>query len=354
MQSVAARTKPDIPLQSEVSNPMFRKIDTFLLCLVATILIATFFPCTGNETKFFQILAIIVIGIMFFFQGARLSRRAILDGMTNWRIHLAILGCTFAVFPLLGVGFHRVFPSFLDADTWTGLLFLCCLPSTVQSSIAFTSIGQGNVAAAICSATMSNILGIFITPVLTGLVMHQSASSPGGITSIMLQLLLPFMLGQMAQPWIGGWVHRYKKLISITDRTSILIVVYTAFSEAVVQGLWHRVPAAQIGRIMVADSLILFTVLVLTTIGSRLLGFSRRDEVAIVFCGSKKTLASGVPMANVLFAGPVVGIIVLPLMIYHQIQLFVCATLARHYARRAAGHDPSKQPQPRAGQRIEE
>lgn len=316
---------------------MFRKIDTFLLCLVATILIATFFPCTGNGINFFQTLAIIVIGVMFFFQGARLSRRAIIDGMTNWRLHLAILGCTFMAFPLLGMGFHALFPTFLDTDTWTGLLFLCCLPSTVQSSIAFTSIGQGNVAAAICSATMSNIMGIFITPLLTGLVVHQSASTQGGITSIMLQLLLPFMLGQMAQPWIGGWVHRYKQVISMTDRASILIVVYTAFSEAVVQGLWHRVPAAQIGRIMVADSILLLTVLVLTTFGSRLLGFSRRDEVAIVFCGSKKTLASGVPMANVLFAGPMVGIIVLPLMIYHQIQLFVCATLARRYARSATG-----------------
>ncbi|PYD47978.1 bile acid:sodium symporter family protein [Novacetimonas pomaceti] len=314
---------------------MFRKIDTFLLCLIVTIIIATVFPCTGNGVKFFQDLAVFVIGLMFFFQGARLSRRAIIEGMINWRIHLAILTCTFVVFPVIGTGLHALFPRVLSTDTWTGLLFLCCLPSTVQSSIAFTSIGQGNVAAAICSATMSNILGIFITPILTGLVVHHSAATQGGVTSIMLQLLLPFMLGQMAQPWIGPWVHRYRQLVSLSDRGSILIVVYTAFSEAVTQGLWHRVPPLQIGYILLADSLLLFLVLVLTTFGSRLLGFSRRDEVAIVFCGSKKTLASGVPMANVLFAGPMVGIIVLPLMIYHQLQLFVCATLARRYARHA-------------------
>lgn len=314
---------------------MFRKIDTFLLCLIVTIIIATVFPCTGNGVKFFQDLAVFVIGLMFFFQGARLSRRAIIEGMINWRIHLAILTCTFVAFPVIGTGFHALFPQALSADIWTGLLFLCCLPSTVQSSIAFTSIGQGNVAAAICSATMSNILGIFITPILTGLVVHHSAATQGGVTSIMLQLLLPFMLGQMAQPWIGPWVHRYRQLVSLSDRGSILIVVYTAFSEAVTQGLWHRVPPLQIGYILLADSLLLFLVLVLTTFGSRLLGFSRRDEVAIVFCGSKKTLASGVPMANVLFAGPMVGIIVLPLMIYHQLQLFVCATLARRYARSA-------------------
>ncbi|ACI49912.1 conserved hypothetical protein [Gluconacetobacter diazotrophicus PA1 5] len=314
------------------------KPDPFLLSLICTVLLATIVPCHGAAVPMFQDLAIAVIAVMFFLQGARLSRQAVLGGIVNWRLHLAILLCTFALFPLLGMGLHALFPHLLHQSVWLGILFLCCLPSTVQSSIAFTSIARGNVPAAVCAATTSNIAGIFITPVLTGLVLERqgAASGHGGVLAIMMQLLLPFVLGQVLQPWLGAWAHRNKRLLSMTDRGSILIVVYTAFSEAVVQGLWHKLPLSQIGLVMVVDGVLLAAVLLATTMGSRVLGFPREDEIAIVFCGSKKTLASGVPMANVLFAPATVGLVVLPLMIYHQIQLFVCAVLARRYA---AAHD---------------
>lgn len=234
---------------------MLRKIDTFLLCLLATVALATVAPCRGAGVNLFNTLAIVMIANMFFLQGARLSRRAVAEGVTNWRIHLAILSCTFVMFPLLGMGLHRLLPGMLDSAMWTGILFLCCLPSTVQSSIAFTSIARGNVAAAICSATLSNILGIFLTPLLVGLVFNRHAGSGGGgILPIVLQLLVPFIAGQVAQPWIGGWAQRHRKLLAFSDRGSILVVVYTAFSEAVTQGLWHRLPPAQIGRVMVMDT----------------------------------------------------------------------------------------------------
>ncbi|NVN12686.1 bile acid:sodium symporter family protein [Nguyenibacter vanlangensis] len=310
------------------------KPDPFLISLICTVILATLLPCHGAAVPVFQDLAIAVIAVMFFLQGARLSRRAVLDGLVNWRLHLVILLCTFALFPLLGLGLHALFPHLLHPSVWLGILFLCCLPSTVQSSIAFTSIARGNVPAAVCSATTSNILGIFITPVLTGLVLgrHGASAGQGGVVAIMLQLLLPFVLGQLLQPWLGEWAHRNKRLLSMTDRGSILIVVYTAFSEAVIQGLWHKLPLSQIGLVLLVDAALLAAVLFVTTLGSRVLGFSPTDEAAIVFCGSKKTLASGVPMANVLFAPATVGLVVLPLMIYHQIQLFVCAVLARRYA----------------------
>ncbi|GBQ91914.1 bile acid/Na+ symporter [Gluconacetobacter johannae DSM 13595] len=310
------------------------KPDPFLLSLVCTVILASIVPCHGAAVPLFQDLAIAVIALMFFMQGARLSRDAVLGGIVNWRLHLAILLCTFALFPVLGLGLHALFPNLLEPSVWLGILFLCCLPSTVQSSIAFTSIARGNVPAAVCSATTSNIVGIFITPILTGLVLarHGASAGHGGVLAIMTQLLLPFILGQVLQPWLGAWAHRNKKLLSMSDRGSILIVVYTAFSEAVVQGLWHTLPLSQIGLVLVVDSVLLALVLLATTLGSRVLGFSKDDEIAIVFCGSKKTLASGVPMANVLFAPSTVGLVVLPLMIYHQIQLFVCAILARRYA----------------------
>lgn len=315
---------------------MLRKIDTFLFCLLATVGLASIVPCRGVGVSVFNTLAIIMIANMFFLQGARLSRRAVAEGITHWRIHLAILSCTFVMFPLLGMGLHRLLPGMLDGAMWTGVLFLCCLPSTVQSSIAFTSIARGNVAAAICSATLSNILGIFLTPLLVGLMFGRHASGGGGgIMPIVLQLLVPFIAGQVAQPWIGEWAHRHKKLLAFSDRGSILVVVYTAFSEAVTQGLWHRLPPAQIGRVVMMDTGLLFLALGLAYLAARAGRFGRSDRIAILFCGSKKSLASGVPIASVLFAPSDIGLIVMPLMIYHQVQLFICATLARRFARQA-------------------
>ncbi|OUJ00150.1 bile acid:sodium symporter [Acetobacter orientalis] len=311
-------------------------LDPFLLSLIGTVLLATFFPCHGAAVPVFKWLAIVVIGVMFFLQGARLSRQAVVSGLTAWRLHLLILCCTFVLFPLLGIALHAVFPALLQNEIWLGVLFLCCLPSTVQSSIAFTSIGGGNVPAAVCAATASNVFGIFITPFLVGLVLAKHGAQGGGVLNIVLELLLPFVLGQVLQPWIGKWAQRNKKLLSLTDRGSILIVVYAAFSDAVMQGLWHKVPLSQLGMIALIDFMLLACVLILTALTSRASGLPLKDEIAVVFCGSKKTLASGVPMANVLFPPASVGLIVLPLMIYHQIQLFVCAMLARRFAARTA------------------
>ena len=316
------------------------KLDGFTLALLGVMLLATILPCQGWSATFFSGLATFAIGALFFWQGARLSRAAVIAGLTHWRLHLLILGCTFIIFPLLGLAMQALLPSALAPPLWIGMLFLCALPSTVQSSIAFTSIGQGNVAAAICAATASNLLGIFITPLLVGaLLSMQGGPAPlGGILKIVEELLLPFIAGHLLRPWIGEWVGRQKKILSITDRSSILLVVYTAFSAAVVDGIWTRLPLAQVIVLAVLCSVLLAIVLAITTYGSRALGFGHADEVAIVFCGSKKTLASGIPMANVLFAGPAVGMTVLPLMIFHQIQLLVCAWLARRYAAQAAHH----------------
>nr|WP_321983128.1 bile acid:sodium symporter family protein [uncultured Lichenicoccus sp.] len=309
------------------------KLDPFLLALIATLVLASVLPCRGEAVPVFSVLTVLVIAVMFFLQGARLSRQAMLAGLGHWRLHLAILGCTFAVFPVMGLGLHALLPGLLTPTLWLGVLFVCALPSTVQSSIAFTSIGRGNVPAAVCAATASNLLGIAITPVLVGLLLSRTGAgiSAHAVLDIVLQLLLPFVLGQALQPWIGGWAHRNKRLLSFTDRGSILIVVYTAFSEAVVQGLWHKLPPSMLALVLLMDAVLLAGILLITRYGARALGFSREDEIAIVFCGSKKTLASGVPMAGVLFPPATVGMVVLPLMIFHQLQLFVCAVMARRY-----------------------
>jgi sodium/bile acid cotransporter 7 len=190
------------------------------------------------------------------------------------------------------------------------------------------------VPAALCAATVSNLVGILLTPVLAGLLL---ANGHGGISGhaigdIVLQLLLPFAAGQALRPWIGGWVARHRHVLGFVDRGSILLVVYTAFSEGMVAGIWHSLDVATLARLFVVDAALLAAVLAATTVLSRRLGFERADEITIVFCGSKKSLASGLPMASVLFAGGTVGLIVLPLMLFHQLQLMVCAALARRYA----------------------
>ncbi len=313
--------------------------DRFTMMLVATVVLASILPISGESAEYFGMATKVAIALLFFLHGARLSRDVVIAGILHWRLHLAILLVTFGLFPLLGVAIGFIPESILPAPLYMGLLFLCVLPSTVQSSIAFTSMAGGNVPAAICSASASNIFGMFLTPLLVGLLFavggHGGGFSLDAFLQIFLQLLLPFIVGQLLQPWIGDWIRARKKLLSPVDRGSILMVVYLAFSDAVIEGIWHTFSLQDIGVVIVIDILLLALVLCITMFGSRLLGFAKSDEITITFCGSKKSLASGVPMAGAIFAGQSIGAIVLPVMLFHQIQLMVCAVLAQRYARKA-------------------
>jgi sodium/bile acid cotransporter 7 len=240
---------------------------------------------------------------------------------------------------LLGLAFGNV-PG-LAGPIAAGLLFLTLLPSTVQSSIAFTAIARGNVAAAVCSASFSNLIGIVLTPALVALLMGGVGGQGSGISlsaveSIVLQLLVPFVAGHLLRPWIGGFVARQKRLLTVVDRGSILLVVYSAFGAAVVEGLWSRVSPSDLLMIGVICTVMLAVVLLFTWLAGRALGFTREDAIVLLFCGSKKSLASGVPMAGVLFPAAQVGAVLLPVMLFHQIQLIACAVIARRYAAAAS------------------
>jgi sodium/bile acid cotransporter 7 len=204
----------------------------------------------------------------------------------------------------------------------------------VQSAIAFTSLAGGNVAAAVCSASASSLLGIFVSPLLVGLLMnmHGAEGNLEQVGKICLQLLLPFVLGHLAS--VDGRVcGKAQEMDLKTDQSSILLVVYSAFSEAVVNGIWHKVGAGSLLFIVVVSLVLLAIVIAVNVFVARKCGFNKADEITIVFCGSKKSLANGIPMANILFPTSVIGMMVLPLMIFHQIQLMVCAVLARRYKR---------------------
>jgi solute carrier family 10 (sodium/bile acid cotransporter), member 7 len=308
-------------------------IDPYIAAIVGMVCLASLLPVHDTGAIIAGHFTTAAIALLFFLHGARLAPQAALAGDSQWRLHAVVLASTFVVFPALVLTARALSPELLSAPLWTGLILLSVLPSTVQSSIAFTSIARGNVPAALCAATMSNLLGMVLTPLLAGILLSsQGGFSIKGVGDILVQLLLPFAAGQLSRPLIGDWAQRNRTLLGLVDRGSILLVVYTAFSEGVTQGIWHQLGMADLGRLLAIDAALLAAVLAITTYGSRLLGFSRADEVTIVFCGSKKSLASGLPMATVLLAGQSAGLIVLPLMLFHQIQLMVCAWLAKRYA----------------------
>ena len=311
--------------------------DNFMLMMIASVISASFIPCSGTSAQVFNGLTNGAICLLFFLHGAKLPREAVIAGATHWRLHLTVLACTFIVMPLLGLFLKPLASTLVTPELYLGLLFVCVLPSTVQSSIAFTSVARGNVPAAVCAASASNLLGVFLTPLLIGLMVvaqADGASSFDAVKNIALQLLLPFVAGQFARRWIGPWIDDSKAFLRIVDQGSILLVVYTAFSEAVIQGLWQQLPNHSLAGLVLIEGLLLALIIVISTFASRRLGFSKEDEITIVFCGSKKSLASGIPMAKILFAGHALGAVVLPLMLFHQIQLMVCAVLAQRYARR--------------------
>lgn len=307
-------------------------IDPYLLLLVSTVGLASVLPARGIWADIAGGVADAGIALLFFLHGAKLSREAILDGARAWKLHLTVAATTFVLFPIVGLGV-RAIPG-LEPSLATGVLFLTLLPSTVQSSIAFTAIAGGNVAAAVCSASFSNLAGIFITPLLTATLITGDSGgfSADPVIAIATQLLLPFLLGHFLRPWIGGFVTRNKKILGYVDRGSILLVVYTAFGAAVIEGLWQKVTLGELGLIALLSLGVLAVVMVISTFVGKALGFPREDRIVLLFCGSKKSLATGVPLAGVLFPAAQVGAIILPLMFFHQIQLMVCAVLARRYA----------------------
>lgn len=313
------------------------RIDRFVLALGLTILAATLVPCRGQAAAMFHFLGLAAISALFFLQGARLSRAAVLNGIGHWRLHTLIAGTTFIVFPLLGLVISWLVPGLLPHSLWLGVLFVCVLPSTVQSSIALTSIANGNVAGAVCSATMSNIAGIALTPILFGAlasVQSQGNVDPHGIIWVMMELLLPFAAGHALRPWIGAWAERNRKVLAVTDRGSILLVAYTAFSAAVVHGIWTMVPFGMFAVLLLLSVLLLSAALLGVLLAGRAAGLAPEDVTAALFCASQKSLVSGVPIANAMFAPQIVGPILLPVMVYYPLQLIVCGVLAKRISPR--------------------
>lgn len=311
--------------------------DPFILALIGTVSLATFLPATGAMAAWLGMATTAFIVLLFFLHGVKLPRENLVAALRNWRLHALILATTFVLFPILGLGLSKLWPSLLPNNLWTGLLFLCALPSTVQTSIAYTSVAKGNVAASVTSAATSNMLGVVLTPLIAGALLHAQgggAAPLSGIWKVVAQLLLPFVVGHVLRPQLINWAQRQRKLLTLSDRLTILLSVYSAFSAAVIGGIWSQAPIATLLILAAVCAILLGVVMLCTLQSARVAGLPTADGRAALYCGSFKSLVSGVPMARVLFPSAEIGAIILPMMIYHQLQLMVSAVVAPRQARR--------------------
>ena len=311
------------------------KLDPFLMAIIAAAVVASFLPATGIGAQVLSVATKVAIFCLFFLYGARLHPEEALRGLKHWKLHLTILAFTFVVFPLIGLAIGLLPGWALAPALIPGMVYVTLCPSTVQSSINFTSIARGNVAGAIVSASASNLLGVFLTPLLAIALMNTTGNANvglGSIVDLVVQILLPFILGQLSRRWTADFVARHKKL-KLFDQASIVMVVYAAFSQGIREGIWSMVGWVDIVALVVVCLVLLAFMLWFTWFTARRLGFNRADAIAIQMCGTKKSLATGLPMATVLFAGQPIGLIMLPLMVFHQAQLMACSWLAARYAR---------------------
>jgi sodium/bile acid cotransporter 7 len=312
-------------------------IDGFLLSMVGVTVLAWLFPGPGASGGWMhpELVTKVGVALIFLLHGLTLSFAALRAGAMNWRLHGFVQTCTYLVFPLLGWGVWLGFSGRLAPELLLGFFFLCALPSTVSSSVAMTATARGNVAGAVFNATLSSLLGILITPLWMAWVMRSSGTAlPMGpvVLDLLRWLVLPLVAGQLLRPWLGHWAARHKPRIGLVDRGTILLLVYTSFCDSFAQHVWSG--GAQVLAIGALCAGLFVVVMLLTSWAARALGFAREDRIAAIFCGSKKTLASGVPMAKVIFgAHPGLGLILLAIMIYHPLQLIVCGVLAERWGR---------------------
>lgn len=310
--------------------------DSYVVGILAAVALAFVLPIRGEWAERFTLLTKVAIALLFFLYGARLPREVVFAGLIRWRLHLLVLGITFGLYPLISFGWGLLPESVLAAPLIAGLVFLCCVPSTVQSNVALVARARGDVAAAVCAASASSLVGVLLTPTLAGLLMHAQGAhvSLETVRNVFLQLLLPFALGQVVHPWLGPAIGRHKNKLTVYDRLTIMMLVYSAFSAAIIGGVWKQVAPHELA-ILIAICLTLFVlVFTISTRVARAFGFSVEDEIVVGICGTQKGIAAGVPIATLIFPAATVGLILLPLLIYHQIQLIACALIAARYARR--------------------
>ena len=320
-------------------------LDGFIIALTIMIGLAWLWPQGGEKKSPLHLVEIANYGVsaIFFFYGLRLNVENLKYGLSKWRLHLVVHLTTFVLFPLVVLLFKTIFQTHGNETLWLGVFFLASLPSTVSSSVVMVSIAGGNIPAAIFNASISSLLGVFITPLWMGLVIHAQSDSYdlyAVIGKLTLQVLVPVVLGILLHNKWGSFAERYRKQLRYFDQSIILLIVYTSFCESFAKKMFNGFGLTTL--LIIAAGMIGLFVLVynIVKVVCRLLGFNREDRITAIFCGSKKSLVHGTVMSKVLFSGSdMVGIVLLPLMIYHAFQLIAASIIARAMARKEMIND---------------
>jgi sodium/bile acid cotransporter 7 len=316
-------------------------VDPFVVAILLALVVGIVVPIPDGVRGTLDVVADVAVALLFLLYGARLPTREILRSLTNWKLQGALQVATFVVFPLVGLGLSAVVGPLVGQSVAIGLLCVSLLPSTVNSAVAFTSVARGDVAGAICGATLSNVVGLVATPLLVigllgGVAAQDGAAvGVGGIEKVLLQLLVPLVVGQLLQPWVGDLVRRHKGVTQAVDRGTILLIVLTAISGATAEGIWDDMTVWAVLVIVGSAAVLLAVMLAITWWGGRALRLPRDQNITFLLIGSMKSLATGLPMASALLPAATLGAVVVPLVVFHQIQLVVCSVLARRL-----GHEP--------------
>lgn len=313
---------------------MGKKVDLFVIAIAAAALCGVLFPISGRAADIHSTLNTVGIGILFFLYGSRHSLRNTLGALADFRVHGSITVMTFGIFPLLSLATATLTSSFLPPGLTTGILFIGLLPSTVQSAIAMTVAAKGNVTQAVLTASLSNVLGIVLTPLLAIAVFHQHASIDplAALTTVLVVVLGPFMAGQLAFSLMGPRWARLATKTSFFDRVPLISVVYASFSLAATSGVWESLTLT-VMILLVAILIVLFgTGFLISTWLGRAVKLATQDRRVMQFAGSHKSLVIALPLSAVLFDPSSVSMVILPLMVYHQIQIVLSSILAARFA----------------------
>lgn len=315
-------------------------LDPFILALIVVLLLGVFIPVPTQTITILQDIGRWAVILLFFIYGSRLTTKEVWYGLKNLKLQGAIAAATFVIFPLFGALAHPAMVKFMGPVFAAGVLYFTLLPSTVQSSVSYTNIAGGNVPGAVCAATISNISGMVISPLLVILIMGQSAGVHiSAIKDVVIKLLLPFILGQLVQPFIGDWVRRQKWLTKIVDRGTILVIAAASVFGASARGLWNDIAVSSVFVLAIGCLILLGFMLATTWWGGKLIGLDRADRIALMMCGSKKSMATGLPMATIIFPPMMVAHVTVPVIIFHLLQLIVAAFISRRMA--VAGREES-------------
>ncbi len=316
------------------------KLDYFLVGLVLMVALALIWPTPGKSggPLHFEYVTTYGVSVVFFLYGLMLSPEKMKAGVLHWRLHICVQFATFVLFPAVLLAARALMPGLFSDDLWLGFFYVAALPSTVSSSVAMTNIARGNVPAAVFNASLSSLLGVFVTPLLMSWYMKRNGIDMPllpVIFKVVMLVLVPIVLGQIARHWLGDWAQRNAFWVKLADRSTILAIVYNSFCDSVAAGVWSANDLAVVLEIAVASVLLFLLVYLVMNGVCAIMGFNIRDRIACQFCGSKKSLATGVPLAPVMFGqNAAIGLIVAPIMVFHFLQLVIVSVLAARFAKR--------------------